>query len=76
MALYSFLDREHHPQSLINDILSIMTHILNEEVSQALLDVILRNLVKEGKVSTHGISIIWLHTGIACGNYFALQTCT
>jgi hypothetical protein len=31
--------------------MSIMTHIINEEASQTLLDVILRNLVKEGKVS-------------------------
>ncbi|KAF4390087.1 hypothetical protein G4B88_005005 [Cannabis sativa] len=41
--------REHHQQSLINDILSIMTDILNEEVTQLLLDVILHNLLKEEK---------------------------
>ncbi|XP_062146872.1 sister chromatid cohesion protein PDS5 homolog B isoform X4 [Alnus glutinosa] len=41
--------RENHQQSLINHIMSIMTHILNEETSQTVLDVILRNLVKEGK---------------------------
>ncbi|KAK2659490.1 hypothetical protein Ddye_006023 [Dipteronia dyeriana] len=40
---------EHHQQNLINDILSIMTHILNEEVTQPLLEVILQNLVKQGK---------------------------
>lgn len=41
--------REHHQRSLINDILSIMSDILNEEASQPLLDVILGNLLKEGK---------------------------
>ncbi|XP_068341369.1 sister chromatid cohesion protein PDS5 homolog B isoform X3 [Pyrus communis] len=41
--------RQHHQQSLMNDILSIMVHILNEEASQPLLDVVLRNLVKEAK---------------------------
>ncbi|XP_050211868.1 sister chromatid cohesion protein PDS5 homolog B [Mercurialis annua] len=40
--------RESHQKSLINDILSIMTHIINEESSLSLSDVILRNLVKEG----------------------------
>ncbi|XP_022768195.1 sister chromatid cohesion protein PDS5 homolog A-like isoform X10 [Durio zibethinus] len=41
--------RDHHQQSLINDILSIMTHILNEEVSHELMDLILRNLIQESK---------------------------
>ncbi|KAM1022944.1 hypothetical protein COP2_045050 [Malus domestica] len=41
--------RQHHQQSLINDILSIMVHILNEEASQPLLNVVLQNLVKELK---------------------------
>ncbi|GMN51774.1 hypothetical protein TIFTF001_020914 [Ficus carica] len=41
--------REHHQRSLINDILSIMSDILNEEASQPFLDVILGNLLKEGK---------------------------
>ncbi|XVE55344.1 hypothetical protein DITRI_Ditri03aG0151400 [Diplodiscus trichospermus] len=41
--------RHHHQQSLINDILSIMTHILNEEVSHQLVEVILRNLIQESK---------------------------
>ncbi|XP_059435125.1 sister chromatid cohesion protein PDS5 homolog B isoform X2 [Corylus avellana] len=41
--------RENHQQSLINHIMSIMTHILNEETSQTVLDMIMRNLVKEGK---------------------------
>jgi sister-chromatid-cohesion protein PDS5 len=51
-ALHFFFKcRENHQQSLINHIMSIMTHILNEETSQTVLDVILRNLVKEGKVS-------------------------
>uniref|UniRef100_A0A2P2M3Q4 Uncharacterized protein MANES_18G076700 n=1 Tax=Rhizophora mucronata TaxID=61149 RepID=A0A2P2M3Q4_RHIMU len=44
--------RERHQQSLINDILSIMIHILNEEASQPLSDVILRNLALEGKAAT------------------------
>nr|XP_023895228.1 sister chromatid cohesion protein PDS5 homolog A isoform X3 [Quercus suber] len=41
--------RENHQRSLINHIISIMTRIINEEDSQTLLDVILRNLVKDGK---------------------------
>ncbi|XP_008219648.1 PREDICTED: sister chromatid cohesion protein PDS5 homolog A isoform X1 [Prunus mume] len=41
--------RVHHQQTLINDVLSVMVHILNEEASQPLLDVVLQNLVKEGK---------------------------
>ncbi|KAH7567871.1 hypothetical protein JRO89_XS07G0171100 [Xanthoceras sorbifolium] len=48
-ALYFILCSEHHQQNLINDILSIMTHILNEEVTQPVLEVILQNLVKQGK---------------------------
>ncbi|XP_057974992.1 sister chromatid cohesion protein PDS5 homolog B isoform X2 [Malania oleifera] len=55
--------REHHPQGVINAILSIMTLILKEEVSQPLLEVIFRNLLKEGKgappASSHlAISVI------------------
>lgn len=41
--------REHHQQSLVNAMLSIMTLILKEKVSQPLLDLILFNLLKEGK---------------------------
>ncbi|KAM1013870.1 hypothetical protein FF1_043727 [Malus domestica] len=41
--------RQHHQQSLINDILSIMVHILNEKASQPLLNVVLQNLLKELK---------------------------
>ncbi|KAF9608421.1 hypothetical protein IFM89_009787 [Coptis chinensis] len=41
--------REHHQQSLLQSMLSIMTLILEEKVSQPLLDVILRNLLKEEK---------------------------
>ncbi|XP_075648967.1 sister chromatid cohesion protein PDS5 homolog B isoform X1 [Castanea sativa] len=41
--------RENHQRSLINHIIYIMTHIINEEASQTLLDVILRKLVKDGK---------------------------
>lgn len=48
--------REHHQQSLIDEILSIMKHVLNEEASQALLDVILLNLIKEGKAATPAAS--------------------
>ncbi|XP_048332268.2 sister chromatid cohesion protein PDS5 homolog B isoform X1 [Ziziphus jujuba] len=46
--------REHHQKSLISDILSIMSHILHEEASEQLLDVILRNLLKEDKASVGG----------------------
>lgn len=46
-----FFCREHHQKSLISDILSIMSHILHEEASEQLLDVILRNLLKEDKAS-------------------------
>lgn len=55
--------RENHQQSLINHIMSIMTHILNEETSQTVLDVIMRNLVKEGKVS--GLCLFWIHVVVA-----------
>ncbi|KAA8538477.1 hypothetical protein F0562_027977 [Nyssa sinensis] len=41
--------RENHPQSLISAMLSIMELILKEKVSQPLLDVILQNLLKDGK---------------------------
>ena len=41
---------------MIDEILSIMKHVLNEEASQALLDVILLNLIKEGKASICTIS--------------------
>ncbi|KAJ9673634.1 hypothetical protein PVL29_023280 [Vitis rotundifolia] len=44
--------REHHQQSVVKAILSIMTLILKEKVSQPLLDVILQNLLKEGKGAT------------------------
>ncbi|CAH8358562.1 unnamed protein product [Eruca vesicaria subsp. sativa] len=39
-------------QSLFNDILTIMTDILKEEATSALVGVILENLVKEGKDAT------------------------
>ncbi|EEF48385.1 androgen induced inhibitor of proliferation (as3) / pds5, putative [Ricinus communis] len=48
--------RENHQRSLINDVLSIMTHILNEEASLPLSDVILRNLVKEGTAASAAAS--------------------
>ncbi|GMJ02433.1 hypothetical protein like AT1G77600 [Hibiscus trionum] len=48
--------RDHHQQSLINDILSIMTDILNEEVSLQLMDVILGNLIQESKDTTSAAS--------------------
>ncbi|KAL1121303.1 hypothetical protein V6Z11_D01G223300 [Gossypium hirsutum] len=48
--------RDHHQQSLINDVLSIMTHILNEEVSHQLMDVILGNLIQESKDATSAAS--------------------
>ncbi|OMO55532.1 Armadillo-like helical [Corchorus olitorius] len=50
--------RDHHQQSLINDILSIMTHILilNENVSDQLVEVLLRNLIQENKGATYAAS--------------------
>ncbi|XP_065880511.1 sister chromatid cohesion protein PDS5 homolog B [Euphorbia lathyris] len=48
--------RENHQATLIDDLLSIMTHILHEEASQALSDVILRNLIKEGKAASSAAS--------------------
>ncbi|WCJ44636.1 hypothetical protein M5689_025294 [Euphorbia peplus] len=48
--------RENHQKTLIDDILSIMTHILQEEASQALSDVILQNLVKEGTAASSDAS--------------------
>ncbi|XP_028067959.1 sister chromatid cohesion protein PDS5 homolog A isoform X5 [Camellia sinensis] len=43
--------REHHPQSLFSAMSSIIALILKEKekVSQSLIDVILRNILKEGK---------------------------
>ncbi|GAV71980.1 Cnd1 domain-containing protein [Cephalotus follicularis] len=41
--------RKDHQQCLKNDILSIITHVLNEEASQPLSDIILQNLVKDEK---------------------------
>ncbi|KAL5704355.1 hypothetical protein ACHQM5_022795 [Ranunculus cassubicifolius] len=41
--------REHHQQSLLHSMISIMALILEEKVSWPLLDVILRNLLKEEK---------------------------
>ncbi|XP_035540575.1 uncharacterized protein LOC108988322 isoform X3 [Juglans regia] len=48
-SIFFLVVRENHQQSLINHIVSIMTHILTEETSQTVVDVILRNLVNEGK---------------------------
>jgi hypothetical protein len=48
--------------------MSIMTHILNEEASQTVLDVIMRNLVKEGKVS--GLCLFWIHIVVAVFYYY------
>ncbi|KAJ4700670.1 sister chromatid cohesion protein PDS5-like A isoform X1 [Melia azedarach] len=47
---------EPHLSSLINHILSIMTHILNEEASQPLLEAVLRNLVKQQKDASSAAS--------------------
>lgn len=68
-TLHFFKCRENHQQSLINHIMSIMIHILNEETSQTVLDVILRNIVKEGKVS--GLCLFWIHVVVAvfCFSY-------
>lgn len=57
MTLSSFLCREKHEKSLINDIMSILTHIIDEEASEQLLEVILRNLLKEEKVSADGVKV-------------------
>ncbi|KAG7980769.1 hypothetical protein I3843_05G200200 [Carya illinoinensis] len=47
--IFFLVVRENHQQSLINHIVSILTNILTEETSQKVVDVILRNLVNEGK---------------------------
>ena len=47
----SFFYRDYHEPSLVNNILSIMTHILSEDASLPLVDVVLHNVVKEEKVS-------------------------
>ncbi|ESR47424.1 hypothetical protein CICLE_v10003517mg, partial [Citrus x clementina] len=44
---------EPHLSSLINHMLSIMTHIINEETSLPLLEVVLSNLVKQEKDSPY-----------------------
>uniref|UniRef100_J3L679 Uncharacterized protein n=1 Tax=Oryza brachyantha TaxID=4533 RepID=J3L679_ORYBR len=44
-------------QSLCQAMLSILTQILNEKVTQPLLDVILRNLVKEEKGASHKLAV-------------------
>ncbi|KAG6608062.1 Sister chromatid cohesion protein PDS5-like A-B, partial [Cucurbita argyrosperma subsp. sororia] len=41
--------RDYHEPSLVNNILSIMTHILSEDASLPLVDVVLHNVVKEEK---------------------------
>ncbi|TYK31652.1 sister chromatid cohesion protein PDS5-like protein A isoform X1 [Cucumis melo var. makuwa] len=41
--------RDYHDPSLVNNILSIMTHILSEDASPPLVDAVLHNLVKEEK---------------------------
>ncbi|XP_010521251.1 PREDICTED: sister chromatid cohesion protein PDS5 homolog A isoform X2 [Tarenaya hassleriana] len=48
--------RDHHQQSLINDILSIMSDIIDEETTSSVVDVILQNLVQEGKDLTSAAS--------------------
>ncbi|XP_010063388.2 sister chromatid cohesion protein PDS5 homolog A [Eucalyptus grandis] len=47
-VLFSIV-REKHEKTLINDVMSILTHIIDEEASEQLLEVILRNLLKEEK---------------------------
>lgn len=44
-------------QSVCQAMLSIMTQILNEKVTQPLVDVILRNLVKDDKGASHKLAI-------------------
>ncbi|KAE8649626.1 sister chromatid cohesion protein PDS5 homolog A isoform X1 [Cucumis sativus] len=41
--------RDYHDPSLVNNILSIITHILSEDASPPLVDAVLHNLVKEEK---------------------------
>ncbi|KAL9449811.1 hypothetical protein AB3S75_011691 [Citrus x aurantiifolia] len=50
------LCNEPHLSSLINHMLSIMTHIINEETSLPLLEVVLWNLVKQEKDSPYAAS--------------------
>ncbi|CAK7346982.1 unnamed protein product [Dovyalis caffra] len=66
---------EHHQQSLINEILSIMKHILNEEASQALSDVILLNLIKEGKAAPHAASQLAASVIQACAEKLEPLVC-
>lgn len=44
------IPRDDHQQNLLQAMLSIMAAIVEEKVSKNLLDVILGNLLKEGKV--------------------------
>ncbi|POO00116.1 Coatomer beta subunit [Trema orientale] len=67
--------REHHQRSLINDILSIMTHILNEEASQPLLDVILRNLLDEGKETPSASSQLAISVIQTCAEKLGPYVC-
>lgn len=46
----SLFSRQVHQQSVFQAMQSIMTHIIEEKVSQPLLEVILWNIVKEKKV--------------------------
>lgn len=48
-------------QSVCQAMLSIMTQILNEKVSQPLVDVILRNLVKDDKGASHKLACDIIH---------------
>lgn len=61
-ALHFRLCSEPHLSSLINHMLSIMTHIINEETSLPLLEVVLWNLVKQEKVRNcfHGCTFMQL----------------
>lgn len=60
-ALHFRLCSEPHLSSLINHMLSIMTHIINEETSLPLLEVVLWNLVKQEKVRVWWKLFPWLY---------------
>ncbi|XP_068663367.1 sister chromatid cohesion protein PDS5 homolog B isoform X2 [Aristolochia californica] len=49
--------REDHQKDLYQGMITIMTHILDEKVTQPLLDVILRNLLKEAKGVTPSFNL-------------------
>ena len=55
------LCRADHHASVVDAMSSIMVQILNEEASQQLLEVLLRNLIKGGKVKAFSSCFIFLY---------------